>query len=145
MHSHDPFTFCPKCASRLEPRFQLGEERLTCPSCGWIDYEDPKVASAALLLRGGHVLLVQRTMEPQAGAWSVPAGFINAHELPEDAVLREVREETGLEAKVIRLVDVLSGREHPRGSDILLVYLMEQVGGELLKVVNNIRHEKGLL
>lgn len=66
------------------------------------------------------------------GAWSVPAGFINARELPEEAVLREVREETGLEAKVIRLVDVLSGREHPRGSDILLVYLVEQVGGELL-------------
>ena len=33
---------------------------------------------------------------------------------------------------MIRLVDVLSGREHSRGSDILLVYLMEQVGGELL-------------
>jgi ADP-ribose pyrophosphatase YjhB (NUDIX family) len=112
--------------------FQFGEEHLTCPSCGWILYEDPKVACAALLLRGGEVLLVQRTMEPQVGAWSVPAGFLNAHELPDDAVLREVHEETGLEAKVIRLVDVLSGREHPRGSDILLVYLVQQVGGELL-------------
>lgn len=112
--------------------FQFGDERLTCPSCGWIHFKDPKVACAALLLRGGEVLLVQRTMEPQVGAWSVPAGFLNAHELLDDAVLREVREETGLEAKVIRLVDVLSGREHPRGSDILLVYLVQQVGGELL-------------
>ena len=71
-------------------------------------------------------------MEPQAGAWSVPAGFVNAHELPEGAVLREVREETGLEVSVNRLIEVLSGREHPRGSDILLVYLVQQVGGELL-------------
>ena len=132
LHSHDPFTFCPKCAARLTPGLQLGEERLACPSCGWIHYEDPKVACAALLLNNERVLLVQRTMEPQVGAWSVPAGFLNARELPEDAVLHEVYEETGLKAKVIRLVDVLSGREHPRGSDILLVYYVEQVGGKLL-------------
>lgn len=109
----------------------MGEERPTCPECGWVHYEDPKVACAALLLRGDHVLLVRRTIEPEIGLWAIPAGFVNAYELPEDAVRREMREETGLEVEVAQLFDVLSGREHPRGSDILLVYVVRQVGGVL--------------
>lgn len=131
MHDHSKFTYCPICAAPLELKAQFGEERLTCPVCGWVHYEDPKVACAALLLRGRHVLLVQRTMEPFIGLWSLPAGFVNAYELPESAVVREVLEETGLEVKVTQLFAVLSGREHPRGSDILLAYLVEQVGGTL--------------
>ena len=109
----------------------MGEERPTCPSCGWVYYEDPKVACGALLLQGDKVLLVRRIMEPFQGSWSLPAGFVNAFELPETAVAREMREETGLEVTVERLFTVLSGREHPRGSDIFLVYLVTQVGGVL--------------
>ena len=106
-------------------------ERLTCPQCGWVHYEDPKVACGALLLQGDQVLLVRRTMMPHEGLWSLPAGFVNAYELPETAVIREMREETGLEVKVEKLFTVLSGREHPRGSDIFLVYIVTQVGGAL--------------
>jgi ADP-ribose pyrophosphatase YjhB (NUDIX family) len=56
---------------------------------------------------------------------------MNAYELAEDAVVREVREETGLEVRVERLFDLVSGREHPRGADLLLVYLVHQTGGSL--------------
>ena len=109
----------------------MGEERPTCPHCGWVQYEDPKVAAGVLLLREHQVLLVRRTMEPFLGFWSIPAGFVNAFELPEAAAVRETREETGLLVRIERLFTVLSGREHPRGADILLVYLARQVGGEL--------------
>lgn len=131
LHEHDPYTYCPKCAARLELKTQMGEERLTCPQCGWVYYQDPKVACAALLLQGQQVLLVQRTMEPYIGLWSLPAGFVNAFELPEAAVVREAREETGLDVTVLHFFMLLSGREHPRGSDILLVYQVKQVGGVL--------------
>ena len=131
MPGHITFTYCPKCAAKLEPKTILGEEHEVCPACGWTHYEDPKVACLALLVESGRVLLVQRTVLPFSGKWSVPAGFVNAFELPEDAVVREVLEETGLDVRVVRLVTVLSGREHPRGADILLVYLVERVGGEL--------------
>ena len=77
------------------------------------------------------MLLVRRTMMPHEGLWSLPAGFVDAYELPETAVIREMREETGLEVKVEKLFTVLSGREHPRGSDIFLVYIVTQVGGVL--------------
>lgn len=109
----------------------MGEERSTCPQCGWVQYEDPKVAAGVLLLRESQVLLVRRTMDPYLGLWSIPAGFVNAFELPEHAAVRETREETGLHVEIDRLFTVLSGREHPRGADILLVYLVRLVGGQL--------------
>lgn len=131
-HSHDPFKFCPKCASSLVLTLQMSEERLTCPNCGWVQYEDPKVAAGVLVLRGGEALLVRRVMDPEIGKWSIPAGFVNAFEDPRQAALRECLEETGLTVRLDGLFDVLYGREHPRGSDILLVYRASLVGGELV-------------
>jgi len=109
----------------------MGEERPTCPNCGWVQYEDPKVAAGVLVLRDGKVLLVRRIMKPFIGHWSIPAGFVNAFEDPREAAKRECREETGLEVSLDSLFDVLYGREHPRGSDILLVYRAELLGGSL--------------
>ena len=107
----------------------MGEERPTCPNCGWVHYEDPKVAAGVLALDAGSVLLVRRVMDPFAGLWSIPAGFVNAFEDPAQAALRECREETGLLAEVDELFDILTGREHARGADILLVYRVQITGG----------------
>lgn len=131
MSHRDEFTFCPQCATRLEEKLHLGEMRPVCPVCGWVHYLDPKVACAALLVQEGRVLLVRRSMQPHRGLWSLPAGFMNAYERAEEAVVREVREETGLETRVERLFDLFSGREHPRGADLFLVYLVWQTGGTL--------------
>ncbi len=130
-HTHSSYKFCPLCASELVLKLQMSEERPTCPNCGWVHYEDPKVAAGALILRGGEVLLVRRTMEPYILQWSIPAGFVNAYEDPQAAAVRECLEETGLEVKLDSLFDVLYGREHPRGADIFLVYRAEVVSGIL--------------
>lgn len=122
MHSHELYNFCPRCATPLEERMQMGEKRLTCPACGWIHYEDPKVAAGVLLLRGREVLLVRRVMDPYIGKWSIPAGFVNAFEDPAAAAQRECAEETGLLVEIDGLFDVLTGREHIRGSDIFMIY-----------------------
>lgn len=84
-----------------------------------------------LVLRDHEVLLVRRVMEPYIGLWSIPAGFVNAYEDPQAAATRECLEETGLSVNNLELFDVLTGREHPRGADILLVYRAELVSGEL--------------
>jgi 8-oxo-dGTP diphosphatase len=131
LHNHEPYTFCPKCAAPLVIQLQMGEERPTCPVCGWVHYEDPKVAVGVLLLCDGKVLLVRRVMEPFIGCWSIPAGFVNAFEDPQSAAVRECLEETGLQVNIDGLFDVRSGREHPRGSDILLVYTGTVLSGEL--------------
>ena len=109
----------------------MGEERLTCPNCGWVHYEDPKVAAGVLILQEGKVLLVRRIMEPYTGQWSIPAGFVNAYEDPAAAAIRECKEETGLIVELEGLFELLSGREHPRGADILLVYRGHITGGVL--------------
>ena len=109
----------------------MGEKRPTCPVCGWVHYEDPKVAAGVLILRGREVLLVRRVMEPCLGAWSIPAGFVNAYEDPAAAAQRECLEETGLTVEVDGLFDILSGREHSRGSDIFLVYRAHVLSGTL--------------
>lgn len=124
--------FCPYCGVPVEARFLFGETRPQCPDCGWIYFEDPKVAAGVLVEQGGRVLLVQRNNEPARGLWSFPAGFINAHEDPQDAARRECLEETGLEVRLTGLLHLISGREHPKGADIVLVYGAQVAGGALV-------------
>ena len=123
--------FCPYCGALVGLRLLQGVERLACPACSWIYYEDPKVAAAVLVERGDQVLLTQRAGEPFQGQWSLPAGFVDAFEDPARAAERECLEETGLVVRVSELLDLISGREHENGADILLLYRAEQVGGEL--------------
>jgi len=77
------------------------------------------------------VLLNRRVNEPYRGKWSLPAGFVDAHEDPARAAERECLEETGLQVRVTGLLDVLAGREHSHGADIFIVYIADIVGGML--------------
>jgi 8-oxo-dGTP diphosphatase len=126
-----PFHYCPYCATLLVNKIRMGEERPTCPKCGWVHYEDPKVAAGVLAIENGKVLLVRRIMDPYAGLWSLPAGFVNAYEDPAKAAIRECLEETGLNAEIEGFFELLTGREHSRGADILLIYRVNITGGEL--------------
>jgi 8-oxo-dGTP diphosphatase len=76
------------------------------------------------------VLLVRRVNEPQQGYWSLPAGFVEADEDPKHAAERECLEETGFEVRVTDLLDVISGREHPEGASIIILYQGEIIGGQ---------------
>jgi ADP-ribose pyrophosphatase YjhB (NUDIX family) len=110
---------------------QMGEMRPACPNCGWVHYEDPKVAAGVVVLENERILLVRRIMDPFAGLWSIPAGFVNAYEDPARAAVRECREETGLTVELDGLFEMSTGREHDRGADILLVYRAHVSSGEL--------------
>ncbi len=131
-HTERPIIrFCPLCGTAVEEKTIYGEQHPACPNCHWVHYEDPKVAAAVLILHKGSVLLTRRIFEPHKGAWTLPAGFVNAYEDPQDAAIRECLEETGLIVKITALVDVIGGREHPRGADMVIVYRAEVIGGEL--------------
>jgi 8-oxo-dGTP diphosphatase len=123
--------FCLRCGSPLIQAERFGRIRPVCPRCGWIYFHDPKVAVAALIEDKGRILLVRRSMDPERGKWTLPAGFLDANEDPIRAVARECLEETGLQVRVTQLLDVLFGQEHPRGAHLLLVYRAEIISGEL--------------
>lgn len=122
---------CLNCGTPLTVTPVLGEPRPACPACGWVFFEDPKVAVAVLIVADDRVLLTRRAIGPGIGKWTLPAGFLNAREDPLKAAARECREETGLSITVGPLLTVLYGREHPRGADLLLVYRAAVRGGEL--------------
>jgi ADP-ribose pyrophosphatase YjhB (NUDIX family) len=129
--SNSDFKFCPQCAATLKQERLFGKLREVCPQCGWIHFVDPKVAAGVLVILEGRVLLVRRVNEPFRGMWTLPAGFVNGGEDPAEAAIRECEEETSLRVRVTRVYDIVSGREHPRGADFVIVYLAEVVGGEL--------------
>lgn len=123
--------YCVRCAAELTLQPRFGAARPVCPQCGWIYFADPKVAVAVLVERASSVLLVQRTLDPGQGLWTVPAGFMDAWEDPARAAERECLEETGLEVRVTGLLDIYAGREHPRGADLVIGYRAEITGGAL--------------
>ena len=123
--------FCVRCGTELAQRHLYGQQRPVCPACGWIYFADPKVAAGVLVEEDGKVLLVRRVNEPGRGLWSFPAGFVDAYEDPARAAERECQEETGLQVEVTSLLDVIAGREHHKGADIIIVYHARVVGGAL--------------
>lgn len=125
------FNYCPRCGTPVIHKELYGKVRAVCPQCEWIHFVDPKVAAAVLIEQEGRVLLVRRAGEPFRGFWSLPAGFINGGEDPAQAAARECLEETGLTVRVTRVLDIISGKEHPRGADFIIVYEAEVLDGEL--------------
>jgi 8-oxo-dGTP diphosphatase len=122
--------FCPKCAHPLETKTFDGHDRLVCPSCGFIFYRNPAPATAALIELDGKVVMVKRKYAPRKGFWTLPSGFIEFQESPEDCLLREVKEETDLDVKITGLFGVYSGNDDPRTPVVLVVYNTRVTGSE---------------
>ena len=125
------YTYCPHCGAPLADKTKFGRVRRVCRYCGFIHFADPKVAVAALVSDAERVLLVRRAAVPRVGYWALPAGYMDADELPDEAVVREVAEETGITIRVLGLQGVapLAGWSERRG--ILLLYAAEAVSGEI--------------
>jgi ADP-ribose pyrophosphatase YjhB (NUDIX family) len=126
----DTYKFCPQCGGALEKRLlKAGEpERLVCRACGFVFYIDPKLAAIALVPLDGGVVMVRRGIDPGYGLWVVPGGFVDVGEQVEEAVVRETLEETHLQVKVARLLNVYSYRDSPT---VVVAYITEYLGGEL--------------
>ena len=131
MTTPEPVRYCQRCGSQLTHKQAFGRDRPVCPSCGYVHFQDPKVAAAVLVIQDGGILLVRRVNVPHQGKWTLPAGFVEADEDPEEAAIRECYEETGLTVQITGLMDVIPGREHPRGASIVILYRAEVVGGAL--------------
>ena len=84
----------------------------------------PVVGVGAVVLDGDRVLLVKRGHEPLKGEWSLPGGVVELGETLETAIVREVREETGLEVDVGPIVDVLDRLRHDPDGRVKYHYVL---------------------
>ena len=91
----------------------------------------PVPAVGVVCLRGDEVLLIRRGRPPKQGEWSLPGGRIEPGERTEDAALRELREETGVEARINRLIAVVDGIFPEAGRHYVLIdFAADWVSGE---------------
>lgn len=91
----------------------------------------PVPAVGVVCLRGDAVLLIRRGTPPRLGEWSLPGGRIEPGETAIDAAIRELREETGVEARLTGLLDVVDGIFPSAGKHYVLIdYAAEWVAGE---------------
>ena len=131
-------TFCPQCGQRLIWRPFEGRKRPQCPhdegGCGYIDFGRYSLGAGGIVMHGdaAAILLIQRNQEPNRGYWTLPGGFVESNETADVAVVREVREETGLHCAVVGLIG-FRNRPDPDVNTSYVVFLLRVIGGELIQ------------
>jgi ADP-ribose pyrophosphatase YjhB (NUDIX family) len=83
-------------------------ERYVCGDCGHVHYTNPKIVVGSVVSIGDRVLLCRRAIEPRKGLWTLPAGYLEEFETPEDGARREAREEALCEIVIEGLLGVYS-------------------------------------
>lgn len=95
------FKYCPKCGSDHFVDNNFKSKR--CEACGFIYYFNPSSATVAVIINNNNEIMVAtRANEPAKGTYDLPGGFVDMDETAEEAVIREVKEETGLEVLSVR-------------------------------------------
>lgn len=112
MNPFQALKFCPNCG---KSNWNNQNSRLRiCKDCGYEFYKNPTIGSGGFVFDdNGRLLVVRRAKNPAKGTLAIPGGFCEAGETAEDAVCREVFEETGIKVAVEEfLFDLPNGYEY---------------------------------
>ena len=140
------YRFCPKCGGAFESRRlkEFEPERLVCSQCAFVFYLNPKVAAGAVVEYEGGIVLLRREIDPRAGFWVHPGGFVDRGETLEAAAKRETREEVGMDVEITHLLGAYSFED----SEVVVVTYAARalsgvpaVGDESLEVAAFAPHE----
>jgi len=121
--------YCPHCGKAMGRAREDGVLRDFCTQCRRFFYDNPLPVVSALVVADRRLLLVRRGNRPYRGRWCLPIGFAEVGESIEEATLRELREEAGIEGRVTGLVDVDSVRSGYYGDLIVVTFEVEARGG----------------
>jgi 8-oxo-dGTP pyrophosphatase MutT (NUDIX family) len=121
MHHHPSIRFCPHCGA--EDLLFDGKNRFSCDICGFVLFQNTATGCGAILeLRDEslpseepRILLLERGREPSSGALDFPGGFVDPGESAEQALHREIMEETGLTVTDLRYLYSAANRYKYRG------------------------------
>lgn len=123
--------YCPYCQKRIVKKKEADIVRDFCGFCQIFFYDNPLPVVSAILPHERQIALVKRGNRPYKGKWCLPSGFAEIGESITQAALRELREETGVEGKILDLVDVDSTKNHFYGDLIFITFEVEPVSGQL--------------
>ena len=97
-----------------------------------MSFKNPKLTVDGAIIKEDMVLLIKRKNDPFKGKWALPGGFVEYGETVEDAVIREINEETGLRTNIKKIFGIYSDpNRDPRGHTISIVYLLDILSGKL--------------
>ena len=117
--------YCSRCGTATQLR---GDERSrACPACGYTTYPPVTPAIMILITHGRKLLLARKPAFPK-GRFSALAGFVEPGEMLEDTVIRETREEVGVEIKNIRY---FGSQPWPFPHSLMIAFTAEYAGGEI--------------
>ena len=118
-------------AALLAGALEIPLERARALWDGEHGYATPKVDVRGAIFENERVLLVR---ERSDGRWALPGGWVDVNDAPSAAVAREIREESGYEARAIKLAALIDRRRHPHPPSIhhiyKLMFICQRTGGE---------------
>ena len=128
--------YCPTCGAPVSPQLLEDDHRprLVCAN-GHVTWRNPRLVVGTLPVRAGRVFLARRSIEPGAGLWTYPGGFLEVGESAQEGARRETEEETQLRIEVGRLIGAYS---RPHVGVVTLIYEATVVGGQPLPGVETI-------
>jgi ADP-ribose pyrophosphatase YjhB (NUDIX family) len=125
------FRYCPFCGNKLVTREDIdGVMRKYCARDDWTYYPHVFDSAVPVITKGEKVLLVKRAIEPHHSTWNLPGGFVEYGEHPEETVVREIKEETGLKAVNPKLIEVFQSIDDPRAPGHLIFFYKVKVEGK---------------
>lgn len=130
------YKFCPVCGNRLTVKYFDNKKRLVCQNkkCHYIFYQNSKPTATTLITnKSGQILLVKRGIKPKFGYWDLPGGFLEEGEHPEDCLKREMKEELGVNVKIINLLGIYTDKYYLKHflSTLNFYYLSKIIKGKI--------------
>jgi 8-oxo-dGTP diphosphatase len=97
------YKYCPFCSNKLTDKKEL----YSCPKCKKFIYKNyAYIGVGMVFVKKGKVLLSKRGMEPRKGIYDIIGGFLEDNEYPEQGIIRELKEETGLNVKIKKILGI---------------------------------------